>query len=396
LLQEEELLVAAGHEVAVFATADPRNIETAWSPYFARGRRYERASVVTRVRDSAAAVYSWDVRRRLRALLADFEPDVAHLHNVYHQLTLSVVDELRATGIPSVMTLHDYKPVCPNYRLLAPDGLCQRCVGGSPLNATLHRCLKGSIAASALGTLEAYVTRFGRQYSKVDRFIAPSSFMRDVVSRGGLPHERIDVIPNAVQTMEPHVRTPAHPARFVFMGRLVEEKGVSILLEAVRRATQPVVVDICGAGPLEGDLRTAACDLPVTLHGSLDRPALDALLATATAHVLPSTWFENCPMAVLEASAVGVPTIASSLGGTPELITHDENGLLVEAGDVAALAAAIDKLALAPDSAERLGAEARRRAQRDHQPATHLSRLLAVYGLAEAHAIAPSEVMAVS
>jgi hypothetical protein len=114
LFETMRLLEGNGHEVAVFATRDPRNEPSPWEPFFAPRRDYTGGSRVRRVADAASVIYSTEARKSLRRLITAFRPDVAHLHNVYHQLTLAVVDELRSARIPTVMTLHDYKPACPN------------------------------------------------------------------------------------------------------------------------------------------------------------------------------------------------------------------------------------------------------------------------------------------
>ena len=204
---------------------------TAWSEYFVPTREYFEGSVVRRVGDSLAAIYSFDARRRLRRLLRVARPDVAHLHNVYHQLSLSIVDELRSARVPIVMTLHDYKAACPSYQLLTHDGLCQRCVGGGYWNAVRHRCIKGSIAGSAVAAAEAYLNRLRGQYRKVDLFLAPSAFLRDIMVRAGLPSGRVEVLRNAVP-IEPAPRPSPTRPKFVYAGRLSPEKGVEWILDA--------------------------------------------------------------------------------------------------------------------------------------------------------------------
>jgi glycosyltransferase involved in cell wall biosynthesis len=376
---EKDLLEEAGHSVAVFAMSDPRNEPSPWSAHFAQRRRYESKNPIERARNAAASVYSLDARRRLRSLLREFKPDVAHLHNVYHQLSLSVIDELRRSRVPMAMTLHDYKCVCPNYRLLARDGICHRCVDGSPLNAVRYRCLKDSLLVSAVAATEAYVARVGRQYAKVDYFFAPSAFMREVAVRGGLPPERVEVLRNVVPLPEPRTAEIQRPARFVFMGRLVAEKGASVLVDAAALTRENLAVEIYGTGPLEDTLRREAVGGRVVIHGHVDQDGLRAALAQATAHVLPSTWLENCPMSILEAAAASIPTIGTTLGGTPELIVDGKTGLLVPPDDAVALAKAMDELAAEPARAAQLGTSAYARLREEHDAELHVGRLLDVF-----------------
>ncbi|MCI0637262.1 MAG: glycosyltransferase, partial [Actinobacteria bacterium] len=356
VLQTERLLRAAGHDVVPFAMSDDGNEPSEWSDYFVPARHYFEGSAVRRVGDSLAVIYSLDARRRLRALLRAARPDVAHLHNVYHQLSLSIVDELRSARIPIVMTLHDYKAACPNYHLLTHDGLCQRCVGGAYWNAVRHRCLKGSVAGSAIAAVEAYVNRVRKQYAKVDLFVAPSAFLRDVMVRAGLPPGRIEVLRNAATAAAGPRAVPSRP-RFVYFGRLSEEKGVNTVLDASPEISAGIDVTIFGAGPLEDDLRQRVEreGLAVQLKGFVSREVLEEELKTTTAALLPSECYENCPMSLLEAGALGVPTIASDIGGIPELVTSGVDGVLVPPGDGRALAEAVNRLAADPALVASLG-----------------------------------------
>lgn len=378
-----DVLESAGHTVIPFAMADEANEPSEWSPYFARRRDYVGGSAISRARDGMSSIYSPGARRKIGELIRAGHPDVAHLHNVYHQLTLSIVDELRAAGVPTVMTVHDYKPVCPNYQLLTHDGACTRCVTGSYVNAVVHRCVKGSRAASSIAALEASLNRLRRQYDKIDRFIAPSAFLRDVLVDGGIPASRINVLPNPVAvTADPPRRERETSRRFVYIGRLAPEKGLLTLFDALGCTREPgITVHLYGAGPIEAELRERAAreELPVELHGLRTKAELAAALADARALVLPSIVPENCPMSLIEAGAAGVPAIASSVGGIPELVAHAETGLLVPPHDADALAHAMDALATDVALSERLGNGARSRVIARHHPDGYLDALLDAY-----------------
>jgi glycosyltransferase involved in cell wall biosynthesis len=375
-----DLLEAAGHEVVPFSTADPRNISSPWASYFAPARDYEHGTPLRRARDAAASVYSVAARRAARKLIDVSAPDVAHLHNVYHQLSLSIIDEFQRAGVPAALTLHDYKPVCPAYRLLTDDGLCQRCVQGSPLNAIVHRCVKGSRAGSAIAAVEAYVSRFRAQYAKLDALISPSHFLADLIVRGGVNHRALHVLPNFVEADEQPRAFPSDEPRFLYAGRLSPEKGLHVLLDAAR-SLDGVRVRIAGSGSMESELRKRVADeaLPVDLLGHLSAESLAVELRRAYATVLPSVWYENCPMAVLESGAAGVPTIATALGGTPEMIEHEGNGLLVTPGDASALAEGMKSLVQNPGAAEVAGRKAWERVRAMNDPNDHLASLVEIY-----------------
>lgn len=380
VLQTKRLLERAGHEVVPFAMRQEGDVPSVWSDYFVPTRDYFAGSMLRRAGDSLAAIYSFDARRQLRALLRVAPPDLAHLHNVYHQLTLSIVDELRTARVPIVMTLHDYKAACPNYQLLTHDGLCERCVGGAYWNAIRHRCLKGSVAGSAIAAAEAYLSRIRGQYRKIDLFLTPSAFLRDIMVRAGLPAARIAVLRNAVPAALQTRPVPSRP-RFLYFGRLSTEKGLDVLLSASAQLVAGIEVVLLGAGPLEAHLRERIERerLPVRLNGFATRDMLTRELLAATAAVLPSQWYENCPMSVLEAGALGVPSIASDIGGIPELISSGVDGLLVPPGNVDALGDAMNEVAARPEWAAVLGEAARRGISQRHNEEGYGEALLAHY-----------------
>ena len=378
-----DLLTESGNVVAPFAMQAPENEPTDWDRHFVRHRNYRSGSVVARGRDAAASVYSLEARRQLRGLIQEFKPDVAHLHNVYHQLTMSIVDELVANGVPTVMTVHDYKPVCPNYQMFTEGRPCTRCLTGGVQNAFVHRCVDGSRGASAVAAVEASITRRRHTYAKIARFAVPSMFVRDLLVRGGFDATKIDVLPNPIARAD----AAGSGNLFCYFGRLTDQKGVRVLLAAAERVTAPNVrIVVCGAGPLESLVRAAAHTKGATIdfRGTVTPQQVSELLVDARASLLPSIAYENCPMSILEANASGVPAIAARIGGVPEIVEDTRTGLLVEPGDPAALAAAIDWMALNPRAAAEQGAAAQERVQRVNDPSAYLDALLDVYRRADA------------
>jgi glycosyltransferase involved in cell wall biosynthesis len=325
------------------------------------------------------AVYSLRSRRALARLLRVTKPDVAHAHNVYGRLTLSVLDALDAAGIPTVLTLHDYRAVCPNGILLAPDGPCRRCVEGTVAHAVRLGCLHGSRYASAVAAVEVALNRRRGAYAKADLLICPSHTMERIVSEAGLPAGRLEVVPNAVRASAAPRGKPPLPASFVFAGRLTPAKGLHTLLAAARRLPDGARVVVLGSGRQEAVLRRSAAGLPMEIRGAADAAEVRRELARATAVVVPSLWIENCPMAILEAGALGVPAVASDLGGMRELVADGHDGLLVPPGRPAALAGALRTLAEDPELVARLGERAWERVRARHAPDGYRAAILSCY-----------------
>src|SRR4051794_30553550 len=190
---QRQLLQDAGHEVIDFGMAGPDNTPSPYASYFAPARDYSGGGRPTkRVGDALSSIYSPSARAAIRRLVQDTKPDVAHLHNIYHQLTLSIVDELARQGVPTAMTLHDYKIVCPSYTLFTEGERCRRCVNSHPFHVVAHRCIKDSRAASTIGGLETALARVRRSYRRIDALISPSRFLGDLAATQ-VPLERIHV-----------------------------------------------------------------------------------------------------------------------------------------------------------------------------------------------------------
>jgi glycosyltransferase involved in cell wall biosynthesis len=383
MFRTADLLRSHGHDVSFFAMQDPRNIACSESEYFPAGRYYgTEHGFVQRARAAGSSVYSMQARKALRRLLHARRPEVAHLHNVYHQLTLSVVDELVAHEIPIVMTLHDYKPVCPSYVLYTEHQPCHRCVASHPGHAIVHRCIKGSRAASAVGAAEALLARIRRSYQQIDAFIAPSRYLAEVMIQGGLPSNRMHVIPNFVadeQFRQDPAREDAGVPMVLFVGRLEEVKGIRVLLAAARAVAPEVEFVIVGHGPLEDEVLQAEQDGVVKYVGRADWNVISGLMDRARALVVPSLWEENCPMVVLESGARGCPVIASDRGGLAELVNHEEDGLLTSPGDSDQLAVSIQRLARDTGLCEHLSERRWARARASNTATAHLGPLLALY-----------------
>lgn len=339
-----------------------------------------------RLTSAARMIWSLAGQRGMAAALRDLRPDVVHCHNIYHQLSPSILFPVHRAGIPCVMTLHDYKLACPNYQLLDHGSICEACVGGGTWHATARRCKDGSLTASALLSLESGVHRLARAYDKVDLFISPSHFLADVMRRAGVADDRLRVVPNYadLQQFQP---APVGGTELLFVGRLSHEKGVDVLVDAVGMMPEGTRLSIAGDGPQRAALAQRADRVApgrVTFHGRVDGGRVRELLASAAVSVVPSRWHENQPMTILESFAMSVPVVVTNLGGMPELVRDGAEGLVVPPDDATALAGALSRLLEDPEKRRLMGEQARARVVAEFGIDRHLARIDEVYAEATA------------
>ncbi len=343
------MFAAAGWASDWFAMKHPSNLPGTDEQHFAELIDLEHMhGRLDRISAAAAIVYNTDARRRIAGLLDERRPDIAHAHNIYHHLSPSILGELKRRGVPVVLTAHDLKLVCPSYKMLSHGQVCERCRGGRIWNVAVHKCMKDSRALSGLIAVESAVHRIGRMYTdNIDRVVAPSIFYREKLIEWGWAADKVVYIPN-FSPAEWEATPVPDDGPLLYFGRLSEEKGVATLIRAAARSGVRVV--IAGTGPQAASLGALAVDLdaPVTFAGYCTGPDLAALFSQARAVVLPSEWYENAPISVLEAHSAGRPVIGANIGGIPEMIRHDETGWIFASGDVDALAARMVAVAAMP------------------------------------------------
>lgn len=375
--QERDFLLGAGVEVVDFSMQDERNASSPFAETFVRNRDYHvyPVSALKKATTALSMIHSLEAVARIKQLIVREKPDLLHCHNIYHQLTPSIIRAARMMGVPVVLTLHDFKVVCPTYSRLYDGHLCTACEGGDFYNVVRQRCSQGSLARSALLYAEATYERLRGNYLCVDRVIAPSRFMAEIVTRWRFPKERVTVLHNGVDTDEFIPAEEEGDDYALFLGRLIEEKGLITLAEAQRGSGIRVVA--AGTGPLEEFLRRNYSWLEIVGHKS--GGALRKLVERAAFIVVPSILQENCPMAVLEAMATGKPVIASRNGGILELVDEGKTGFLFEAGNAEELRTKMRILASDAALRAEMGRAARARVESYFSINKHNERLLEIY-----------------
>ena len=345
------------------------------------------AGFLKKVRMAAHALYSTSARRAMRACLADYCPDVAHIRGIYHHLSPSILWELRRQGVPVLYHLNDFKILCPTYNLVADGHACESCSGGTYFHAVTKGCYTGPRTSAAVLAAEAYLHKWLRTYERcVDLFLAPSEFVRDKLISAGYSKERIEVLPH-FQALPAEEQLMPDQGYVLYFGRLSPEKGVYELLRAMVRLPHVPLV-IAGDGPERSRLEFLARELNlnnVVFAGMVHGAQLDQLIAGCTFSVFPSQAYETLGKSILESYAWGRPVVASDLGSRRELVDHGATGLLYAPGDRGELAHSIGFLLDRNDLVAKMGAAARRRLREKHDPARHMDALLAIYSRLAPH-----------
>ena len=370
-----------GHEVEHFAMTHPDNEPSRFSRHFPSQVDFDPApdSLKGKVRGAARLMWSTSAKAGLEHVLDEFRPDLVHMHNIYHQLSPSILQPLKKRGIPAVLTMHDYKLACPTYQFLAHGQICEACLGGKFHNAARRRCNNGSFSASLLNSVEMTLHSRMNAYGPVDIFSCPSRFLAKKMDEAGVYPDKLRVVNNFVATDETKLKE-GPGGGIIFAGRLSFEKGVDVLVRAAAKIDAPL--DIAGDGPERPGLEALAKELgatKITFHGRLPMSELHDYVRTASVSVVPSRWYENQPLSILESFACGVPVVGTDLGGIPELIEPGVDGDIVMPNDADALAASLETFVRDPQGAFDMGRAGRAKVDERFSPMYHLDKLNVVY-----------------
>jgi glycosyltransferase involved in cell wall biosynthesis len=335
MFEEMRMLKDAGHEVEVYTRRFHLNVQSTYERCFPSEIEREKFTYsLNGLRTLMEILYSHPARKGLRQIVGDFKPDIVHAHNIHGGLSASVLDELRLLEIPTVLTLHDLKLLCPSYLMLDHNNVCEACKGRRFYNAIRRKCHKNSYIASSIYAAESFLNHLFNKYHSVTFFVSPSLFLRQKHIDYGFDPQKIVYLPNSVDYKGNATRSDAGKY-LLYFGRLSPEKGIFNLIRAHAQLCKPIELRIVGAG--ESKIELEAMVQPdrqtVTFLGYLTGDELSETIRNAKFVIVPSECYENAPMSILEAFAHGKPVVGSRIGGIPELIDNGVNGYLFEPGN---------------------------------------------------------------
>ena len=371
-----ELLQKHGHRVVPFTAANPDNEPSEWEHYFPRAADFEHPGAG----DLLRFLYSHDAVKSIRRLLKDTGIDLAHFHIYYGKLTASILEVLKRDGIPLIQTLHEYKLTCPVYSHLSNDQICEACEGKHFWRALPKRCNRGSLARTALSVTESYVSKMLGAVKKFDHFISVSHFLRKKAISHGIPEDKISTVHNFVDVsnITPNFSVGDY---VLYFGRVHRSKGILTLIKAAVPLTH-VPIYIVGDGEAMPEVQRIieqnGCQ-HIHLLGFKQGDELRELILNSICTVLPSEWYENCPMSVLESYAYGKPVIGADIGGIPELIVDGVDGLLVPSGEEETLRERLLWMSEHKGDAAEMGRIGRYKMETEFNADIHYEKIMNVY-----------------
>lgn len=373
MLNLEKLLKAHGHEVAVFAMDYPENLDTPWKKYFPKN--------MSKLMAFTRPFGSHEVKSTFKKLLDDFKPDVVHLNNVHTQLSPVMAELAHQRGIKVVWTLHDYKLLCPRYDCLKyGNTICETCFKGDKKACLDNKCMKGLKLASFIGYKEAIVWNRERLEASTDVFICPSQFMADKMVQGGFSKSKMQTLCNFIDVEKCKFSStdgtdytddvellPEKEDYYCFIGRLSHEKGAKTLIEAANQLPHKLV--IIGGGPLMDELKSVA-HTNIEFVGFKQWDDIKQLVGKARFSVIPSEWYENNPLSVIEAQCLGTPVLGANIGGIPELTDYT-----FSSGNIADLKTKIEKMWNSEFDYQQIASDAQHR----YDAETYYDKLINIY-----------------
>ena len=292
-------------------------------------------------------IYSAEARKKLRAVLEDFKPDVCHINNFNFQLTPSILLEIAAWRKKAkkhcaiVYTAHDPQLVCPNHMCVnhKSGSICEKCLGGHYLNCLKGKCIHGSTAKSAVGMVEAMYWKMRGVYKLFDTVICCSNFLKTKLDTYPALRDKTIALHNFIDDVP--WEKPVKQDYVLYFGRYSKEKGIETLLQVCKELPEIPFV-FAGAGPLEEQVNAVE---NIENKGFFsDREGLKNLIRGARFSIMPSEWYENCPFTVMESQQLGTPVLGADIGGIPELIDPEKTGWLFPSGDKESLKATLSRL----------------------------------------------------
>ncbi len=381
-----KLLKEYGNEIAYFTMKNENNIETGDKQYYANEIDLNNSSKLK----ALDVIYSKENYRKFEKAIKDFKPDIVHLNNFQRQLSESIIECCYKYKIPIIFTAHDMQAICPAISMLDSDKkICEDCMCGKYINCIKKKCIKNSTMKSLLGAIEGKYYRYKKVYNKkINYIITPSEFYRNKFIKDGISEDRIQVIRNFIDTKKYDLKIEDQDYVF-YSGRLSKEKGILNLIEAFSKLIKEneelkdKKLLVAGDGPerenIEEIIKVNKLEKNIILLGYLKQDILKDYIRKCKFAIVPSICYENCPYSVIEIQLIGKAIIGADIGGIPEMIKNDENGLTYKHDNMDELMRKMKLLFNDENLARKLGIKAKEFAKKEYDKKEYYDKLIDIY-----------------
>ncbi|MFC1669974.1 glycosyltransferase family 4 protein [Spirochaetota bacterium] len=380
----KKLFEKEGHDVVIFSMHHPDNFKSKYSSYFTSYIDYSKIvnnkSIKNIIRVISKSIYSLEAKKKIEKLLKEERPDIAHLQNIYHHITPSIIHALKKFKIPILWTMHDFTAICPNSSFMVNGKLCENCKKRKFYWTVIKKCKRNSLSASIVAAFETTIFRIFRIYRHINVIITPSIFLKNKLIEYGFKRNNIHCINNFLDI--DFDESDEHESNYyLFFGRLVEGKGIETLLKAVKNIELKKLL-IIGDGhlrkKLEDFVKTNSLNSRIVFAGYKPRDEMIKIIKKSLFVIVPSEWYENYPYSILESFACGKPVIGSNLGGIPEQVIDGKTGLLFKSGNAENLKEKIIYLINNPEKIIEMGNNARNFVN-ELNPESHYRKTIQIY-----------------
>jgi glycosyltransferase involved in cell wall biosynthesis len=339
------------------------------------------SGIVRKIEAAVDCVWSRSWHQKFKSILRRVQPDVVHIHNFFSVMSPSIYYACKEEGVPVVQTLHNYRLACPAASFYRDGQVCEECLDRGPFHAVRYGCYRESkMATAALAAMLEVHRRKNTWSEMVDCYVALTEFAREKMIQGGLPAEKIQVKPNFVLP-DPGPRV-GNGDYALFVGRLVDLKGVGTLIKAWAKLPASIPLVIAGDGPFRSEMERLIRELNlqnVDYRGRLSRQDTLATMKGARFLMFPSEWYEGFPVTIAESFACGVPVVCSRLGGMQEIVEDRRTGLHFTAGDATDLAEKVQWAWSHPQETSTMGFQARDEFEAKYSAERNFGMLTGIY-----------------
>ena len=376
----KNLLESYGIETIEFCTNNSKNTRSKWEKYFVFAPEIrELTGWRKKAQQIIRFIWNRDAAKKLEKLIREERPDVAHLHNIFNGISLSILPVLKKHHVPVVVTMHDTRFICPS-SYFNTRVWCNNCLKYGCVSCGLHRCYQDDFINSWMCTLEMMHKEKWFRYDKyIDHYIFVSKkFMQFYAERHNWFKEKGSVLYNFLPNQYDIDMSCNRGSYLLYYGRITKEKGIVTLVEAVKMLPNVRLI-VAGDGPLLPNMKQKSIK-NVEFVGFKRGDELFDLVKYASFVLVPSECEENNPLTIIESYSYGKPVIGSNMGGISEIIDDNITGFIFQAFSRSALADTIVKaINVTDEQYMQMAQQARLLAEKYFSPQTHYLRLMEIY-----------------